>query len=1228
MLKYFFICFLLIMSLDGLYAQTSGPDFNSKVVPVSPTMATLNRFSDYPVDYSTGVPQISLPVYTINTGGFSFPININFHASGRRAGLDFSAMGVGWAINATGNISREIRERPDGPANRGLETTVSAITNGTGQYPTYYTLRPADMLIPNPPPVSGTFNQDAEHDIYSYNVNGLSGKFIFNAAGTIVQLTYSDSKITSGGTDGPFTITDKNGVQYNFLLSPSSTESVQSYNFLGQSVYTNTGWYLSNITLPSGEVITFTYGTKNTEISTSDGIIGRYISSTVLSYGDQPSGPNGTAPMPPSAQGPHQVSNTAIRTYNISYLQSITFTNGKLNFNYDDSSLKLNSVDILDSKNSLLRSVQFNYIQTPGTLSSFPNNNSISLSTMFKHDASNNTNDTYSFDYYNNQLNNSNNYTVFVKKTDWWGYSNNDGDKFPYNSASSDGTADVESYGCTGCKAPLFGNKISGMLKTITYPTGGHTEFDYEPNLDAFNNEGPGIRIKTIISDDGTGINQLIKSYQYGPGYLPYSPDPMDFRSDTYVFADNRSDGSQPTGGSQSFQYYGYYRQRSYTTTPISTLSEAYQQPIYYNQVTEFQQNSNGINLGKTVYSYTVPQYIQGNLPKLFTPIYYTNSKLIEKAIYKYRSVQNDYFRLKDEQTSYQTLNAATIPQIRMRRNYSVPNDDNATSSSRYLEENFLVPRTLQVPAAAIYDICDNPIKSGVEIPVSKTSFTYDESGNSLKEQTNYYYTNLVHLQPTKIETNTSLDSLINIYTYPDDFTTPSVPGIIWNGIANLKTKHILSPVEVSTYKISLSGTNKRLIISHFYAYNAVKAVADSIFSIDQGIPLTNFSPATTGSGTFVKDSRYVKRYTFDKYDSKLNLVQKHVVNGANTSYLWDYNGTYPIAEVKNADSTSIAYTSFEADGTGNWSVTSSIRSNTGFTGHQSYNLSNGYMSKASLSTSQTYVVTYWTQNTTPYTIANTIAGYPVKKASINGWTCYEHHVTGIANIAITGNGNIDEVRLFPLGAEISTYTYDPLVGMTSSSDAKGETSYYEYDSFQRLRNVKDKDGNILKNYCYNYAGQQTGCPVPQQPVASPYVVMNQVSSVVDANGHTQNTYTFNVYADANLTIPYTVPANLTVNYKITTIVTHSSGSPAPATTTSNQTIVIPAGASQATTAQIDVYHCTGGTPPAVVQQSAAVQTSSAVASPNVVQPGDTICTSAGLMLLSGTGYQIGGLAE
>ena len=56
----------------------------------------------------------------------------------------------------------------------------------------------------------------------------------------------------------------------------------------------------------------------------------------------------------------------------------------------------------------------------------------------------------------------------------------------------------------------------------------------------------------------------------------------------------------------------------------------------------------------------------------------------------------------------------------------------------------------------------------------------------------------------------------------------------------------------------------------------------------------------------------------------------------------------------------------------------------------------------------------------------------------------------------------------FP-NAMITTYTYDPVIGMTSQTDAKGYITYYEYDELNRLLRIKDADGNILKENQYHY---------------------------------------------------------------------------------------------------------------------------------------------------------------
>ena len=53
--------------------------------------------------------------------------------------------------------------------------------------------------------------------------------------------------------------------------------------------------------------------------------------------------------------------------------------------------------------------------------------------------------------------------------------------------------------------------------------------------------------------------------------------------------------------------------------------------------------------------------------------------------------------------------------------------------------------------------------------------------------------------------------------------------------------------------------------------------------------------------------------------------------------------------------------------------------------------------------------------------------------------------------------------------AQMSYFTYDPMIGVTSMTDQRGYVMYYEYDILNRLTLVKDQDGNILSENEYHY---------------------------------------------------------------------------------------------------------------------------------------------------------------
>jgi hypothetical protein len=66
-----------------------------------------------------------------------------------------------------------------------------------------------------------------------------------------------------------------------------------------------------------------------------------------------------------------------------------------------------------------------------------------------------------------------------------------------------------------------------------------------------------------------------------------------------------------------------------------------------------------------------------------------------------------------------------------------------------------------------------------------------------------------------------------------------------------------------------------------------------------------------------------------------------------------------------------------------------------------------------------------------------------------------------------SGSGNVlvDEMRFHPTNARMSTTTYQPLVGKTSTTDENQVTTYYLYDTNNQLRLIKDEKGNIVKRF-------------------------------------------------------------------------------------------------------------------------------------------------------------------
>jgi hypothetical protein len=309
------------------------------------------------------------------------------------------------------------------------------------------------------------------------------------------------------------------------------------------------------------------------------------------------------------------------------------------------------------------------------------------------------------------------------------------------------------------------------------------------------------------------------------------------------------------------------------------------------------------------------------------------------------------------------------------------------------------------------------------------TNYTYDESGAALKTEKIITYDNPNIASPGS-ETVTTSDGKIETATYKYIKDYSSMSGLSANTIAAvglMESKNIVSPlIEKSVTKNNVPVYKKR---TEYKIWNTV-----------MGLPET-LSTSFGSTGTLKPQVR------FHKYDAAGNATELSKEDDIHITYLWGYNNLYPVAEATNAAKEEIFYTSFENEPAG-------ITDNNAKTGAK-------------------VAVTNYTVIFTPPNAKQYLLTYFIWNGS--AWNYMQQNYTG-NSVVITGS-KIDEVRIYPKDLTLmSTFTYYPLIGVSSKCDEKGNVSYYEYDAFNRLSIIRDQDKNILKKICYNYAGKPENC--------------------------------------------------------------------------------------------------------------------------------------------------------
>lgn len=123
------------------------------------------------------------------------------------------------------------------------------------------------------------------------------------------------------------------------------------------------------------------------------------------------------------------------------------------------------------------------------------------------------------------------------------------------------------------------------------------------------------------------------------------------------------------------------------------------------------------------------------------------------------------------------------------------------------------------------------------------------------------------------------------------------------------------------------------------------------------------------------------------------------------------------------------------------------------------------------------YILSYWQKNgTVSPSFSGGVSSLSTQAYAVesDGWQLLEYIIqfqpgqTG--TIAINGNQVlIDELRLYPSDAQMSTYCYDKSLKLHTTTDANNQSSYYEYDGLGRLTHIRDFEGNIRSRNTYHY---------------------------------------------------------------------------------------------------------------------------------------------------------------
>jgi hypothetical protein len=1102
-------------------------------LPLAPEAYSLLKFDINPVELNTGIPDISENIYSVNIDGhINIDLNLKYHPSGIRVKELSGLVGQGWNINAAGAITREINGLPDdkpiyGILDNGFESALAQYGASHSEtvkylYDSKYGKEDVEYDLFH-------FNFLNHSGSFKLNKNG-SGEYI--GRGGNYKISYERDS-NDQNRISKFTITDDYGYIYVFdkkiidgRIATRSLNYEQMHQCLSYSPMESTllpapytTWYLSEIKKYNNLVLCQFVYNAYTEVpppTKSEEINVRMDNLYIADLGQD------EQPLPEDADaaqtcGPlfcnhrsllPRYSSTVIQNSAGLALTKINIINkGTIDFNIANN--RMESILVKNTEGNTIKKVEFDFLTT--------SNGRRFLKSLFIKDKNNAQTYKYSYEYESPEMLPS----VTTDNYDYWGYFNN----------KQNTNLIIEGKNIiTENKWADKNFVLTGVLKKVILPTGGTKEFTFEsntyskelvnPNLKydvSENRESKSYHIsKTILNGTNTSNgmpveNALIYVKDFQKMNISYSASQYQNIADVpEIFVQLTpiiltADPAHPLMVFQSqidnapedpSRAKAYINLNSSTSNSIELYGNGYYR-VSYHHINNLQYNPVTYNLD--VYYYDLKDNIQylygGGLRIKQIKVADGNSSYLKN--FDYSNPSNS------KQSSGEIINTPVFTKL---QNYnwsqvvgqSLSGYGIVPVTTQYLSANDLGYSSVNAIKGSYVNykyvkVSDDKgkIENTFSVYSDYTDITYDDL---------FYPTYKFHNQDYKIglpknnktysANNTLLKSTDNDFEIKD-FTTNLNSKVLDNNggcylqngpwssrissyntyMANLNSQPYPSsdcgsnPMSSlitmsSLVKYGFSGVKKNTEIE-FFGSNSLKTISQSTYnSRDYLINKTTTSPDNS-----ITESTY--QYAHEKNNQKLinaNMIgiplETAVIKKQNAS---DQGKTISRSETKYDNTSNLfpsSVLSYDLHNVASTEVTYDQYDNKG--NLQQYLTKDGIPTAIIWGYNQTQPIAKITGAT--YAQVSSLAAAIISASDLDASNPSTEPALITALDDFRKNSNMANYQ-------ISTYTYDPLIGVTSITPPSGIREVYIYDFANRLKEIRENSaaGKLLKEFKYNY---------------------------------------------------------------------------------------------------------------------------------------------------------------